>query len=248
MTGATSGHTPTANFEERQKLVTMTKPKHNDESSNDWLTSLVKQAATGDSLTSKQERIEKRANKKRRRQERKNHDDLLEHHLSNKRNKKKAAREPKEKVLVPAKKSHTAQKSGQIVSTLATQIDQTARALLSEGRPRLYEGTKVSLVKKRKWNEDSIQPRKNDYGGIGLARKSLFLSLHDPSFAPKLEEEFKEHIQGFFGKQRTKAMKKQSKMLWKEMAEKKNLKVNGKKLGDLSPDERVEAMLKAGMI
>ena len=80
----------------------------------------------------------------------------------------------------------------------------------------------------------------------------MFLSLDDPSFFPKLEMEFAEHIPGFFGKQRTKAMKKQQagKMLWRQLADKKNghQKVNGKKLSEMTPDERVEAMLKAGMI
>jgi hypothetical protein len=80
----------------------------------------------------------------------------------------------------------------------------------------------------------------------------MFLLLNDPSFIPKFEEEFAEHIPGFFGKQRTKAMKKQmnSKMLWKKLSDKKTqqTKINGKKLSDMSPDERVEAMIQAGML
>ena len=47
-------------------------------------------------------------------------------------------------------------------------------------------------------------------------------------------------------------MKKQlgGKMLWRQLADKRNKdkKVKGKKLSDMSPDERVEAMIHAGMI
>jgi hypothetical protein len=47
-------------------------------------------------------------------------------------------------------------------------------------------------------------------------------------------------------------MKKQldGNMLWRQLAEKRTTedRVGGKKLSTMSPDERVEAMLKAGMI
>ena len=105
------------------------------------------------------------------------------------------------------------------------------------------------------------KPRKKDYGGLGLARPSLLIDLRDVSFIPKLEEEFAEHVPGFFGKQRTKAMKKQldGNMLWRRLADKRkgnkfgckhdlNIKVDGKKLSEMSPDERVEAMIKLDMI
>jgi len=97
--------------------------------------------------------------------------------------------------------------------------------------------------RKRKWSEDSIQPRRSDYSGIGLARISMYIQFADPSFFPKLEEEFQEHIPGFFGKQRTKAMKRQTdgNMLWRRLAnEKKN---NSKKFKGMSTDDRVQAMI-----
>ena len=117
-------------------------------------------------------------------------------------------------------------------------------------------------------SDDVIQPRKKDYGGLGLARPSLLLELRDISFIPKLEEEFAEHVVGFFGKQRTKAMKKQldGDMLWRQLrlangkndGKKKgqkgktkhdlNVRVDGKKLCDMDPDERVEAMIRLDMI
>ena len=99
-----------------------------------------------------------------------------------------------------------------------------------------------------------MQPRKRDYGGLGLARPTLFLSLRDPSFLPLLQQEFAEHVPGFFGKQRTKAMKKQldGNMLWRQLQKQKtqhgSKTFNGKKLSDMTPDERVEAMIKLGAI
>ena len=128
---------------------------------------------------------------------------------------------------------------------------------------------------KQQLTDDNIQPRKRDYGGLGMARPSLLILLRDESFIPKFEEEFQEHINGFFGKIRTKAMKKQldGNMLWRKVLkvktgsgsgtggkgdgvgrkQKKNMnpqevKWNGKKLVDMTPDERVEAMIKLGLI
>jgi hypothetical protein len=113
--------------------------------------------------------------------------------------------------------------------------------------------------------ESLLQPRKKDYGGLGQARPSLFIDLRDESFKPKLEEEFSEHITGFYGKIRTKAMKKQTEknMLWRQLLERKQQgkteseKLEGKKaikildgnlFSRLTPDQRVEAMIKQGII
>jgi len=113
----------------------------------------------------------------------------------------------------------------------------------------------------RALNEGNLQPRVCDYSGIGLARKSLFIPFQDPSHVPKLTQEFNEHIPGFFGRQRTKAMKRQldGNMLWRKLANHKlQQQVDGsgggkggilpKKFAKLSPDERVQAMIDAGMI
>jgi len=132
-----------------------------------------------------------------------------------------------------------------------------------------------------------LQPRTRDYGGLGLARPSISISLQDPSFIPKLHEEFQEHIHGFFGKQRTKAMKKQldGNMLWRKLVKVKQQqkqqqqlqnpalnsdhdlnskrkgpkrtkgqvdfmeqRIHGVKLADMCAEERVEAMIQAGML
>jgi hypothetical protein len=113
-------------------------------------------------------------------------------------------------------------------------------------------------------SETWFQPRRSNYGGIGLARPSLLIALDDPSWQAKLEEEFLEHIPGFYGKQRTKAMKKQldGQMLWRQLQKQKltgqttsksqknpnQFAISGKKLSNLNPDERVEAMIRAGYI
>ena len=131
-------------------------------------------------------------------------------------------------------------------------------------RKRLFVGDCMSHHRKRRWDDAGVQPRACDYGGIGLARSSLFLSFDDPSWVPKLEEEFLEHIPGFFGKQRTKAMKKQrnANMLWKRLLEEKQHRSeaikdkndrNGTGKGKRSDmrksatlNERVEDMLRSG--
>jgi len=62
-----------------------------------------------------------------------------------------------------------------------------------------------------------LQPRTRDYNGQGLVRPSLYLPFNDPSFVPKLELEFHEHVPGFFGKAKKKASKKdEDMMLWKK--------------------------------
>ena len=103
-----------------------------------------------------------------------------------------------------------------------------------------------------------LQPRRCDYGGIGLARESLYIDLHDPSCQPRLEQEFREHVPGFFGKkQRTKSMKKQvdGQMLWRQLLQQKQEEQmknttgkKKKKSKSVSADERVESMLKSGEI
>ena len=116
----------------------------------------------------------------------------------------------------------------------------------NEKAPRTSHDSTASKKRKRcKWNEDSIQPRRSDYSGIGLARMSMYIEFIDPSYFPKLEEEFQEHIPGFFGKQRTKAMKRQTdgNMLWRRLADDKKKNSNNKKFKRMSADERVQAMI-----
>ena len=96
-----------------------------------------------------------------------------------------------------------------------------------------------------------LQPRIRDYNGQGLVRPSLFLPLNDPSFVPKLELEFAEHIPGFFGKAKTKAAKKQAdeNMLWKRCLKAKEEEEGGsgkkkKKKNRVGGEDRFESMIR----
>jgi hypothetical protein len=212
----------------------------------DWLNDLVKQTTSADPIiaTSKLDRIQKRQAKKKRRDQR-----LSEKITIQSRAQGLATVNRTDAFENKVSSSDWTRK---LLTRLATEIQAVVDSHSSEStqRSRLYQGEAMSNFKKRQWETSTIQPRRNDYGGIGLARQSLFLEMEDPSFTAKLDDEFQEHVPGFFGKQRTKAMKKQlnSQMLWKQMSAKKDMKIGGKRLGDLKADEQVEAMIKAGMI
>lgn len=208
----------------------------------DWISALCKKATTDEPVApSKAERIERRNVKKRRRQERKpmppsaQIDRMDEKHARN--------------------QTRMNQISEAGIKNLARAV-QNCVALLEEKSSRPYQAWDATKKGKattgNQLKEELIQPRRRDYGGLGLARPSLYIELRDPSFVPKLNEEFAEHVSGFFGKQRTKAMKRQldRNMLWRQLAEKRedSRKLEGKKLSEMNPDERVEAMIKAGMI
>jgi hypothetical protein len=209
-----------------------------------WISSLAKETTNASTTTNKAGRIEKRDAKKRRREDRKA--------ASGQLLPKKAVQDG---TRVSTKQSEKERRKDAVMA-LAIHIEETVAARMEQDeRPKPFD---FSIVKKKgmnkfkKWEVDTIQPRNRDYGGIGLARPTMFLPLNDPSFVPKLEQEFAEHVPGFFGKTHTKAAKKQkdSGMLWRKLADKKTqqTRVNGKKLADMSADERVEAMIQAGML
>lgn len=238
----------------KQTKHSIKEEKTTAESTDDWITALAKQTAATDSsngaeiLLSKAERIKNRKAKKRRREERKPAAQMPS---------SKADEREDDTYEGMTRKRQMDAKSQACMRWLAARIISLSDNHHSEKWKSPYHCPESAKKGKAtsgsgKYDEDMIQPRKRDYGGLGFARPSLFLSLRDPSFIPKLEEEFAEHIPGFFGKIRTKAMKKQldGNMLWRKMAEKRtdDRKVDGIKLSDMRPDERVEAMIKAGMI
>jgi hypothetical protein len=210
----------------------------------DWVVQLAAKNTSTDQapVGSKAERIEKRSAKKQRRQERQAaaKPTLFEKRIEPERESKRQQRGPSTKQYLTLLTHKLQQICNHHMKNSGSNIQQSARK----------DSTLFKHFKKLCWDVSSIQPRPRDYGGIGLARPSLFLGLNDPSFPALLEQEFEEHIPGFFGKQRTKAMKKQlnKDMLWKILQDNKDLKVNGKKLSDMKPDERVEAMIKAGLV
>lgn len=199
---------------------------------NDWISSLAKEATASESnvVASKDERKRKRSLKKAKRQEQ----------LDIKRS------FAKPQIMQPSQEKLKAASSKRRMRQLTAVFEALRDSYKQDSLP--FEAPPFKKKRNTKsWNEGTIQPRSGDYSGIGLARESLFISFKDPSFFPTLEEEFNEHIPGFFGKQRTKAMKKQldGNMLWRKLADKKTL---SKKFKDMTPDQRVQAMLDSGMI
>ena len=208
-----------------------------------WISSLAKEATSSEPsavvILSKEERKRKRAAKKAKRQQQldlKKPPPSSSSSVNNKKN-QPSPQEMKRQALSSSKRR---------LKQLTTVLEEIRKNYQKDYRP-----FQVPPFKKRKtkgWNEETIQPRPSDYSGIGLARESLYMSFKDPSFFPTLEEEFSEHIPGFYGKQRTKAMKRQldGNMLWRQLADKK-VKL-GKKFKGMTPDQRVEAMIESGMI
>ena len=118
------------------------------------------------------------------------------------------------------------------------------------------KATKTSTLRPE---SKELQPRVRDYNGQGLVRPSLYIPFNDPSFKPKVELEFEEHIPGFFGKAKQKSAKKQSdqNMLWKrclrakQMAEDSasagsNKQRKGKKGAGVN--DRVDGLMRRGIM
>ena len=227
----------------------------------DWISALAKEASTASQATTtkiltKPERIEKRNVKKRRREER------LGISASDNDNPKPIEKRQASPEELRMKAEYYLDKISQEVQGQVSRIQEgKSHKERRIAKPYIPIQEKGKATTGQQLSDEIIQPRKSDYGGLGLARPSLLLSLRDVSFIPKLEEEFAEHVVGFFGKQRTKAMKKQldGDMLWRRLQKQKdgkkggkeqnlNIKVDGKKLSDMSVDERVEAMIKLDMI
>ncbi|KAL3941738.1 MAG: hypothetical protein SGBAC_003950 [Bacillariaceae sp.] len=222
------------------------KAKASSNNMNDWISSLAKASSASEStkVMSKEDRKQKRAAKKAKRQEALE----LKHSQSNERAQTESiaseAIAPVSQQKIQA--AFTKRRIRQLVAILETvKINYNQRS--KKDLPRPFEEPAFKRRKTKGWSEATIQPRQSDYSGIGLARDSLYISFKDPSLFPSIEKEFQEHIPGFFGKQRTKAMKRQldKDMLWRKMADKKTM---NKKFKNMTPDQRVEAMLEAGML
>ena len=204
----------------------------------DWITALAKQVTSdtnNSTIKSKAERIEKRNAKRKRREQSKGY-------ILNESRKSKQQHQRQQELVSKNdnKNGHPKQTEEECMLKLhqlsneidmAIQLSSDSNHNSNTGKKRIIPFSTVNIeTKKGKavagmtiQNSSQIQPRSRDYNGLGLARPSIFLSLRDDSFIPKLEEEFAEHIDGFFGKQRTKAMKKQldGNMLWRQLLRKK---------------------------
>lgn len=216
----------------------------------DWMASLVKQS-TSSNQPSKAERIERRKAKKQRRDDR-----------TAEKNPHRQEQRASQEERMEQRGESDRQSTRENLRNLSKFIENCVGDYQMNKRSDRYQssepkGKATALAKKNKLNEDTVQPRRRDYGGLGIARPSMWMELNNPSFVPLLQEEFSEHVPGFFGKQRTKAMKKQldGNMLWRQLAEKrvdkKKLKQSGMseaKLDAMAPDERIEAMIRAGLV
>jgi hypothetical protein len=219
--------------------------RDHQETEADWISSLIERSDAA-KLPSKEERIEKRQAKKQRRQiiTATRNDNLSKDRKTDKTQGRR----------MESRNKHLMQKNKMVLTKLSQYILTCIEDLEPPNQRNLYQSNepkgKAIAWKKRKWTDETVQPERRHYGGLGLARPSLFLSLSDPSFIPKLEEEFQEHIPGFFGKQRTKAMKKQldGNMLWRQLAQRRHTKVNGQDLSNMTPEQRVETLIAAGYL
>jgi hypothetical protein len=217
---------------------------------DNWLSSLVKKSSSSDQ-PSKAERIERRNAKKQRRDERTAQQNPNQHE---RRNGGQQERQEQQNKSERQSSRDNLRNISKYIQTCVADYEIKKRNMYQPTEPK---GKATALAKKDKWTEDTVQPRRRDYGGLGTARPSMWMELNHPSFVPLLQEEFSEHVPGFFGKQRTKAMKKQldGNMLWRQLAEKRVDKkklqqsgVNGERLASMSSDERVEAMIRAGFV
>jgi len=227
--------------DERQQAV--------EGSSDDWLSSLVKQVSERDNLvdsTVKERRIRKRMLKK-------------EQRLRASQEKKGLCEASKSKRKRDRPPSDFSQNREESLNRLEALVEAW-KVIMRRHDPRKVSDRTLleSLVKHRfqkvKMSDKSIQPHKASYGGIGFARSSYYLALDDPSFIPKFEEEFSEHIEGFFGKQRTKSMKRQldKGMLWRKLLNEKNasskMKDSEEKINFIAAsDLKVKALIQDGI-
>lgn len=221
-----------------------------DPSLTDFVTALAQSATsdTAQALPCKAERIAKRQAKRQRKQQ--------EHAAANEIRKQKL-QEAKKAAAPPGNVRRSS--SNQRQERLLTQWTRDWQALLDlqAQNPRYSPALQTSDRKPRnfphsvqhKKMKTNLEPRKSDYGGLGLARATLYLPFADPSWQPRLEQAFAEHIAGWSGKPpMMQAMKKQrdSNLLWKRLQREKAVNKNSKSTRHLTPDERVEAMLKSG--
>jgi uncharacterized membrane protein len=114
------------------------------------------------------------------------------------------------------------------------RLEMRLHNLQKKSQPFDKSENKVVCLRKRNWDTPAnIQPRtansnngnhrRTDYSGMGCARPSLLLSFSDASFMEQLEQEFAEHVPGFFKRRSSKADKKRrdGNMLWRQLQQEK---------------------------
>ncbi len=268
--GGTSTESGDTKKKRKETVSKKPKSKHDKKSAHiDWIASLARDNASNDGgagankIPSKEDRKRKRELKKNRRIEQQRQKELLHEQRRPQQTSIQASENPRatgdanerrqaRSLLLQKVSKHRLSRLSQRLHAIRKDTKERPSPYYdlpktsNEKSPRTsHDATASKKRKRKKWSENGIQPRVSDYSGIGLARMSMYIEFLDPSYYPKLEEEFNEHIPGFFGKQRTKAMKRQTdgNMLWRRLADEKKKNSNNKKFKSMSTDERVLAMI-----
>eukprot|EP00977_Amphora_coffeiformis_P001043 scaffold220_cov169-Amphora_coffeaeformis.AAC.23 len=217
----------------------------------DFVTALAAQSAAGgaiSSVPSKAERIAKRQAKRKRKQEEQQQKQQLQ--KKRKEDTKQQAPTSSRQQSKHRQERFLHQWRADLAALVEAHSESKPRYLIkivetSDRKPRNFPHT----VHHKKM-KTSLEPRKCDYGGLGLARPTLYLPFSDPSWLPRLEQAFAEHVPGWSGKPpMMQAMKKQrdANLLWRRLQREKQQVVSGNHKGrPMTPDERVEAMLQSG--
>jgi hypothetical protein len=168
---------------------------------SEWIASLVARSISiesdGKPIPSKKERIDKRNSKKRRRDERKKVEyfptssvqvDVPSRNREylHDRNQKKLVKIARDMEII-LDRIHNKSK---LIHAISDGGDRKGRIHKVYTPPQTQ--VKGKAVSRQQLSLENIQPVKSCYGGQGLARPSLLVSLRDPSFVPKFEEEFSE--------------------------------------------------------
>lgn len=172
---------------------------------SDWISGLVAVQAASTSngksevVVSKQERKKRRNEKKRRREERKG--SSIDQNIITKQTESHDSASKKTSATVDQRKrtellDGLSRKIETIVKDVYLEDDTSSSAKNRRKYANPYVHPESTIQGKatagQQLTESIIQPRKRDYGGLGLTRPSLLLSLRDHSFVPKLQEEFTE--------------------------------------------------------
>eukprot|EP01134_Creolimax_fragrantissima_P000687 CFRG0687T1 len=89
----------------------------------------------------------------------------------------------------------------------------------------------------RMYKEKLLQPRSRTYGGMGLAKPSVWIDCTDTNFMENFQEIYKEHINGFAsGAASFKGRQKDENMLWRQRLKARQDGQIEKKLGDIEGD------------
>ncbi|KAK3261894.1 hypothetical protein CYMTET_29229 [Cymbomonas tetramitiformis] len=68
--------------------------------------------------------------------------------------------------------------------------------------------------------EDVLQPTTAHYGGMGVARPSIWIDLEDPNYLKRFEKVYNEFVQGCNGQKKRVKSEQDKNMLWRQLSNK----------------------------